>query len=733
MWALTLEEMWLLQAAMLTYFMQAGFIFLETGSVRTRHMAGISIKNIIMFLAASVVFSAIGYKLMYGASYLQIIGLGNIDSQKNYATGYYIFYQTGFAAVTATIISGAIAERTKLFANVVAAMIISLIVFPIYGHWIWGNGWLSWNGGAIKAYDFAGSSAVHFIGGIAALVGAALAGPREGRFDRETKAPKDVGTRALPLAATGVLFLWIGWIGFNGGTKSILFPGQAIGRVVQTTSIAASAGAFAVILLTYITYLIKKYLFSLYDDRVLWHQNFFALFLYKTESRIKQFCQTTLHFVLRFIFFLSSESKSSLERNIIKRTQTIWEHSIKSRQQYIFSPYATLSGTMGGMIAITACCDIIAKSPNFTLLAFFVGLIGGISTYIAAWFVLWVLCIDDPIEAVAVHAGAGAAGILMAAALHPQIQVINQVIALIAGGTFTAIVMGGTFLILHKFDLLRVDSLSEKIGLTFDYRTPPIGLPPLETRHLDQDLQKDVRDFIDYIIAGPLHQIEGFGKRLNELVQSWQVLSEPERKHKLEHLTKLIVHEASEWERISRLETTMLNLNKIVHKVVSEYQEKSPSVDISFSLTSSDHFVEAQEQLLLNAIRMLLSNAVKSCQKKQRQLKGSEQEYKGKVRCRIGMTKSKSPWRSHCISIYVEDNGTGVSEEIIHRLGEPFITREHTEPGRPRRRGLGLFLARFAAETFGGYLLLSKNTKGEGATFEFVLQGRKPNTSHGNS
>lgn len=233
-------------SAMLVFLMQIGFTLLETGCVRRRNMWGIAVKNFMIFLSASVVYSTIGFQLMYGRSFNGWVGIPfSVEIKPEILP--FLLYQTGFASVTSTIISGAIAERTHLRSNVIIATFVAGIIFPIHGHWVWGGGFL-YN----KCYDFAGSSAVHFLGGMVAFFSAIMVGRRD---DRRVKNGKLVPEpRHLAIVVCGVFFLWIGWIGFNGG--SIHLPENLprltdIGKLVLNTCTAASAGGFAVICLVY--------------------------------------------------------------------------------------------------------------------------------------------------------------------------------------------------------------------------------------------------------------------------------------------------------------------------------------------------------------------------------------------------------------------------------------------------------------------------------------------------
>ncbi|MFU0832367.1 MAG: Ammonium transporter [Oscillospiraceae bacterium] len=258
----SINTVWTLIAAFLVFFMQAGFAMLESGSTRSKGAANIMMKNLMDFWIGSIAFYFVGYGLMFGASVGGWFGssdfFGTVDHTLSVAgipVDAFILWETVFCATAATIVSGAMAERTKFSAYCIYSAVISLVIYPIAGHWIWGGGWLAQMG----FEDFAGSTVVHSIGGWAALVGAALLGPRIGKFSKDGK-PNNIPGHSITLAALGVFILWFGWFGFNpGSTLSALvvdengsFSIAAIGTIAMTTNIAAAAGAFTAMIYTWI-------------------------------------------------------------------------------------------------------------------------------------------------------------------------------------------------------------------------------------------------------------------------------------------------------------------------------------------------------------------------------------------------------------------------------------------------------------------------------------------------
>lgn len=249
---IAIDTVWTLVAAFLVFFMQAGFAMVETGLTRAKNASNIIMKNLMDFAIGSIAFFTIGYALMFGADQGGLIGfsgfLGTDTADHGVPIEAFIIFQTVFAATAATIVSGAMAERTKFIAYVIYSAVISLVIYPVVGHWIWGGGWLA-NLGMI---DFAGSTVVHSVGGWAALMGAALLGPRLGKYGKDGK-PNAIPGHSITLAALGVFILWFGWFGFNPGS-TLAGTNLDIGRIAMTTNLAAAAGACTVMIITWLRY-----------------------------------------------------------------------------------------------------------------------------------------------------------------------------------------------------------------------------------------------------------------------------------------------------------------------------------------------------------------------------------------------------------------------------------------------------------------------------------------------
>ena len=256
-YAFSLNTVWVLLAAALVFFMQAGFALVEAGFTRSKNTTNILFKNLMDFVLGTLAFWALGFGIMFGSKNGFWGGL-DLFTQNTYRTDMpdmaFLIFQTVFAATAATIVSGAIAERTKFNAYLIYSEVISLVIYPISGHWAWGGGWLSQM--AVPFHDFAGSSVVHMVGGSAALVGASVLGARIGKYDKNGKA-KAIPGHSITLATLGVFVLWIGWFGFNPGSQLAAagrVNAHAISLIFVTTNIAAAGGALATMMYIWMQY-----------------------------------------------------------------------------------------------------------------------------------------------------------------------------------------------------------------------------------------------------------------------------------------------------------------------------------------------------------------------------------------------------------------------------------------------------------------------------------------------
>ena len=246
-------SVWFLIGAALVFWMQAGFAMCEAGFTRAKNTGNILMKNLMDFCIGTVMFVVIGFSLFLGEDWLGILGKPGFDIITNYKNFDYsnFVFNLVFCATTATIVSGAMAERTRFISYCVYSAVISAIIYPIEAHWTWGGGWLS----AIGFHDFAGSNCIHMVGGICALVGAFMLGPRIGKFVKDEKG-KVAKVNAfpghnLPIACLGVFILWLGWYGFNGAACTSV---DQLGSVFLTTTIAPSIATCVCMVFTWVNY-----------------------------------------------------------------------------------------------------------------------------------------------------------------------------------------------------------------------------------------------------------------------------------------------------------------------------------------------------------------------------------------------------------------------------------------------------------------------------------------------
>ena len=256
--AMSIDTVWVLVTAALVFFMQAGFAFVEAGFTRSKNTVNILYKNLMDFSIGSIVFWLLGFSLMFGVD----TAGGFIGSPSLFKTGIweggipieaFLMFQTVFAATAATIVSGAMAERTEFKSYLVFSLVISLLIYPISGHWTWGGGWLSQL--ATPFHDFAGSTVVHMVGGMVALTGAMTLGPRLGKY--KGKKATAIPGHNIPYGVLGVFILWIGWFGFNPGSQlaaSGAGNATAISHIFITTNLAGAAGTCTALFISWLRF-----------------------------------------------------------------------------------------------------------------------------------------------------------------------------------------------------------------------------------------------------------------------------------------------------------------------------------------------------------------------------------------------------------------------------------------------------------------------------------------------
>ena len=394
----TVFSVWFLIGAALVFWMQAGFAMVETGFTRAKNAGNIIMKNLMDFCIGTVVFILIGFSLLLGEDLLGFIGKPGFDIFTSYADFDWsnFVFNLVFCATTATIVSGAMAERTKFLSYCMYSAVISALIYPIEAHWIWGGGWLS----QLGFHDFAGSCAIHMVGGVSALIGAKLLGPRIGKFTRHRDG--SVGVNAfpghnLPLGALGVFILWLGWYGFNGAAATSV---SQLGSIFLTTTVAPAIATVVCMLFTWVKY-----------------------------------------------------GKPDVSM--------------------------CLNASLAGLVAITAGCDV-----TDCLGAVVIGAVAGLLVVFGVWLLDYVLRIDDPVGAVAVHCLNGVWGTLavglFATKSAPGSELAGlfygggwtllgtQVLGMLAVAAWTAVTITATFLIIKAVIGLRATEHEETVGLDIE-------------------------------------------------------------------------------------------------------------------------------------------------------------------------------------------------------------------------------------------------------------------------
>lgn len=305
---------WFLIGAAFVFFMQAGFAMVETGFTRAKNAGNIIMKNLMDFCIGTVVFMFLGFGILLGedalGGFIGIPTLGIITDYAHFDWSNFVFNLV-FCATTATIVSGAMAERTNFLSYCIYSGIISAVVYPIEAHWIWGGGWLSQMG----FHDFAGSCAIHMVGGFSALIGAWMEGPRLGKYNKDGT-PNAIPGHNVVIGALGCFVLWFGWYGFNGAAAT---NGPQLASIFATTTIAPAIATVTCMIFTWVKY-----------------------------------------------------GKPDVSM--------------------------CLNASLAGLVGITAGCDTMDAMG-----AFFVGVVSGLLVCFGVWFCDYVIRVDDPVGAVAVH------------------------------------------------------------------------------------------------------------------------------------------------------------------------------------------------------------------------------------------------------------------------------------------------------------------------------------------
>lgn len=395
-----LFAVWFLIGAVLVFFMQSGFAMVETGFTRTKNAGNIIMKSLMDFCIGTIVFMVLGFGLLVGEdSFFGLIGKPDFQIFVNYGRFNWssFMFNLVFCATTVTIVSGAMAERTKFISYCIYSAVISAVIYPIEAHWVWGGGWL-----AVRGYhDFAGSTTIHMVGGLMALIGAAILGPRIGKYERNAKG-KVIKVKAFPgysmtLGALGIFVLWFGWYGFNGAAA---VSADQLASILVTTTIAPVLATVTCMIITWVKY-----------------------------------------------------GKPDISM--------------------------CLKASLAGLVAITASCDAVDA-----LGASIIGIVAGFLVVFSVWFLDYVIHVDDPVGAVAVHFvngawGGVAVGLFATTAAPGSIvqgffyggglsSLYTQIIGVIGICAWTAVCGVILFFLIKATVGLRVSEHEEIIGLDIE-------------------------------------------------------------------------------------------------------------------------------------------------------------------------------------------------------------------------------------------------------------------------
>ncbi len=435
-----LFAVWFLIGAALVFWMQAGFAMVEAGFTRAKNSGNILMKNLMDFCIGTIVFILIGFGLLLGEDLMGLIGKPGFDIFTSYADFDWsnFVFNLVFCATTATIVSGAMAERTKFLSYCIYSGIISALIYPIEAHWIWGGGWLSQMG----FHDFAGSCAIHMVGGISALIGAWILGPRMGKFEKD-QAGKVTKVNAfpghnLPIGCLGVFILWLGWYGFNGAAATSV---EQLGSIFLTTTVAPAIATVVCMIFTWLRY-----------------------------------------------------GKPDVSM--------------------------CLNASLAGLVGITASCDVTDCAG-----AIAVGVVSGLLVVFGVWFLDYVLHIDDPVGAVAVHCLNGIWGTI-AVGLFATVSAPGNdtLVGLFYGGGFellgiqllgmgaviawTAVTITIAFLLIRATVGLRVSEQEEINGLDATEHGLPSAYAGFSIMDISNTMTMEVNENTvlgndDYITASP--------------------------------------------------------------------------------------------------------------------------------------------------------------------------------------------------------------------------------------
>ncbi|NER28041.1 MAG: ammonium transporter [Symploca sp. SIO1C4] len=727
-----IDILWLLICSGLVFLMQPGFMCLESGLTRSKNSINVAVKNLADLGVSACLFWICGYAAMFGASQWGLIGstgfLLNFESSPPKLVAFFVF-QAMFCGTATTIVSGAVAERLRFKAYLIIAALISGLIYPLFGHWVWNGadsgtltGWL----GRLGFVDFAGSTVVHSIGGWVALAALLIIGPRESRFTPEGRPRKIYGSN-LPLSVLGVMLLWVGWLGFNGGI-TLAFTEQ-VPTIIGHTFLAGATGMITA-------------------AAIGWQQ-----------------------------------------RNLLEAELLI-------------------NGSLAGLVSITACCHVVT-----TPVAAIIGATGGAVMLLTNyWLERWQ--IDDAVNAVAVHGGAGAWGTLAVALfgktelLDTGLNKISQIAVQLLGIGISLIwAFGLTWIVLNVANLffsLRVDAEDERLGLNvsehraqteiydlfnimeyqaqtqdLSLRVPvepftEVGLIARRYNHVLDSLEiyaKQIREYntnLEQTVAertAELVQANWDLQRLDVLKDEFLANTSHELKTPLNGMIGIaesmvdgatgeitpvqkqnLLMIAQSGQRLAALVNDLLDFSKLRHKNI-ELQLKPVGVrevvDVVLSLSqtlvgnkdleliNSIHpempLAQADENRLQQIMHNLVGNAIKFSDRGTVEISAeliisreTREQDSSEELSSSPQDQSLSPEGITQLAITVSDTGIGIPENKLDRIFEFFEQADGSTARQYGGTGLGLAVTKKLVELHGGEIRV-ESTLGEGSQFTFTL------------
>jgi ammonium transporter, Amt family len=715
-----IKQVWLLVAAMLVFLMQIGFMLFESASIQSKNAQSVAVKNFLNLVAVWLAYLVAGYGLMLGASEHGLFGTTRFSWSEHNSFDYCrIAYHAGFAAVVATITSSALVERSSILANVIFSLFIGAVLFPLFGHWAWypdgsaadleaatSLGWLN----GLAFHDFAGSTVVHCLGGFAALAGVIVLGKRR-------SVPIDfIGH--LPLATIGVLFLWIGWIGFNGGSAASI---DDIGRVILNTNLAAVAGGAAATLLIYC-----------FRNKEItdWHR-----ILVGAMGGLVAITAGSLQltwWAALIVGALAGPFTVSVAHVFSDRVLQETDRRQQFNKLYLYVVHAT-TALVGGLLLARVVQRVAPFGRNEewllyapTSIGFVVGIICGFVFSSLVWHVLSRRDIDDPVDAIAVHGFAGALGTLLVGVFGraaPEVQVVGLTTAILWSFLCSYLI----FWALNRLNWLRVPPHEEAVGVGRTRagvsRAIPFWMdhekllematiiPELETLYMKQ-------------MTGAAHQVMSplrgaIGLLEGDLQMGVYEAPSPDAIKRAYHFLKVAMFRANNLKILSQLETegnvgqgtaAIVPLSRIVTKTTELYKFLGLhyQVKLEWIPPRDDVPVRETDGLIEQAVMNLVDNAIYYAHKDSTVTLWVERIPSGK-------------YVQHSVAFHVCNIGLPIPPDDRARVFDRYYRTDQASTKRPDGTGIGLYIVHRIAEIHGGKVYLKASDSNPHVT-EFVLE-----------